>query len=135
MLDAALAAAETDGGLALSLRIENAGPDPVTLDFRTGQRAEFTAYPTGGGAGDGDRKSGDSNGNAGDADGDRGDPVWRYGAARMFTQALGSETLAPGESVAYEGEWRDPPSGTYRIVGEATATDRGPRAAAVVAVE
>jgi hypothetical protein len=127
MLDASLAAAETDGGLALSLRIENAGPDPVTLDFRTGQRAEFTAYPASGDAGDSDENAAGSNR-------DRTDPVWRYGAARMFTQALGSETVAPGESVAYEGEWRDPASGTYRIVGEATATDREVRATTVVDV-
>jgi hypothetical protein len=53
----------------------------------------------------------------------------------MVTQALGSETLAPGEAVSYEGTWRDPPAGTYRIVGEATATDRDVRAEAVFTVE
>lgn len=128
MLDAALTAAERDGGLSLSLRIENAGPDPVTLDFRTGQRAEFTAYPASGDGGGSDENA--------DASGEnRSDPVWRYGATRMFSQALGSETVAPGESVGYEGEWRDPSSGTYRIVGEATATDREIRAEAVVEVE
>ena len=126
MLDAALAATETDEGVALSLRIENGGPDPVTLDFRTGQRAEFTAYP----AGESDGAAGD-----GPGDGDAADSIWRYGAARMFTQALGSETVAPGESVAYEGTWRDPPAGTYRVAGEAAATDRDVRAAAVVSVE
>lgn len=116
MLDAALAATETDDGVALALRIENGGSEPVTLDFRTGQRAEFTAYPA-------------------DEPGDSADPVWRYGAGRMFTQSLGSETLAPGESVTYEGTWRSPPAGTYRVVGEAAATDRDPRADAVVTVE
>ncbi|MGM0448104.1 MAG: BsuPI-related putative proteinase inhibitor [Methanobacteriota archaeon] len=121
MLDATLAAAETDEGLALSLRIENAGSEPVTLDFRTGQRAEFTAYPADEGA----------EGSAAD----RPDPVWRYGEGQMFTQALGSETVAPGEAVDYEGTWRNPPAGTYRVVGEATATDRVVRAAAVVDVE
>jgi len=114
MLDAALAATETDDGVVLSLRIENGGSEPVTLRFRTGQRADFTAYPV---------------------DGDSADSVWRYGAGRMFTQALASETLAPGESVGYEGTWRDPPAGTYRIVGEATATDRDVRAGSVVVVE
>ena len=121
MLDAALAAAATDEGLALSLRIENAGSEPVTLDFRTGQRAEFTAYPA-------DELA------AGSVE-DGTDPVWRYGAGRMFTQALGSETIGPGEAVGYDGTWRDPPSGTYRIVGEATATDRDVRAETVVDVE
>ncbi|WP_017343156.1 BsuPI-related putative proteinase inhibitor [Halorubrum sp. T3] len=121
MLDAALATATTDDGVALSLRIENAGADPVTLQFRTGQRAEFTAYPA-----DEDAE--------GSAEG-RADPVWRYGASQMFTQALGSETIGPGEAVGYEGTWRDPPAGTYRIVGEATATDRDVRAETVVDVE
>jgi hypothetical protein len=120
MLDAALATAETDDGIALSLRIENAGSEPVTLDFRTGQRAEFTAYP--------------ADGDADGPEGERTDPVWRYGASRMFTQALGSETLAPGEGVGYEGTWRDPPAGTYRVVAEATATDRSVRADTVVDV-
>jgi hypothetical protein len=121
MLDAALATAATDDGIALSLRIENAGPEPVTLDFRTGQRAEFTAYP--------------AEGEGTDSDGDGANHVWRYSAGRMFTQALGSETVPPGEAVSYEGTWRDPPAGTYRIVGEATATDRDVRAEAVVTVE
>lgn len=120
MLDAALAATETDDGVTLSLRIENPGPDPVTLDFRTGQRAEFTAYP--------------ADGNETGSEGERPDPVWRYGAGRMFTQALGSETLDPGEAVAYEGAWRSPPSGTFRVVGEVAATDRDTRAATTVDV-
>ena len=127
MLDAALAATETDDGVALSLRIENRGTEPVTLAFRTGQRAEFTAYPA-------DEPGGETGGGP-TGDGDPADPVWRYGAARMFTQALGSETVAPGGSVAYEGAWRDPPAGTYRVVGEAAATDRDVRAEAVVSVE
>lgn len=120
MLDAVLATTATDDGLRLSLRIENAGPDPVGLDFRTGQRAEFTAYP--------------ADGDAGDADPDGTDPVWRYGAGQLFTQALGSETVDPGEGVAYDGTWRDPPSGTYRVVGEATATGREVRAETIVEV-
>lgn len=131
MLDATLAATETDDGVALTLRIGNDGTDPVTLDFRTGQRAEFTAYPAG--------ESGDETGGGptdGDSPGrDSVDSVWRYGVGRMFTQALASETLAPGESVGYEGTWRDPPAGPYRIVGEAAATDHDVRADAVALVE
>ena len=126
MLDAALAATETGDGAALSLRIDNDGTEPVTLLFRTGQRAEFTAYPAG-------ESDGDAGG--GPTDDDPVDPVWRYGAARMFAQALGSETVAPGGSVVYRGTWRDPPTGTYRVVGEATAADRDVRAAAIVSVK
>ncbi|ELZ39686.1 BsuPI-related putative proteinase inhibitor [Halorubrum tebenquichense] len=129
MLDAALEATETDDGVTLALRIENGGSEPVTLRFRTGQRVEFTAYPADGGA------DADGSDDGGRPDGDADDPVWRYGAGRMFTQALGSETLAPAESVTHEATWRSPPAGTYRIVGEAAATDRDPRADAVVTVE
>lgn len=120
MLKAALAATRTDDGVALSLRIENAGQERVTLDFRTGQRAEFTAYP--------------AEGDVAESDGSRAETVWRYGAGRMFTQALGSETLAPGGAVEYEATWPDPPSGTHRVVGEVTATERDARAESVVDV-
>ncbi|MEZ3164250.1 BsuPI-related putative proteinase inhibitor [Halorubrum sp. RMP-47] len=120
MLDAALAATRADDGVALSLRIENAGQGQVTLDFRTGQRAEFTAYP--------------AEGEVTGSDGSRAEPVWRYGTGRMFTQALGSETLAPGEAVEYEATWPDPPSGTHRVVVELTAIEHDARAESVVDV-
>ena len=122
MLDAALATAEGDEGVDLALTVTNGGDDPVTLRFRTGQRAEFAAY-------DGVDADLDP------ADLDHADPVWRHGEGRLFTQALGTETLAPGESATYEGTWRDPPAGDYLIVGTLTAEDRDAEATATAAVE
>lgn len=123
MLDAALATADGDGGLDVSLTVRNVGDEPVTLRFRTGQRADFAAYALDSGDGVDDDWS--------PAD----DPVWRHGEGRLFTQALGTETLVPGESTTYEGTWPDPPPGRYRLVGEVTAEARDATATAVVEVD
>lgn len=105
MFTTSLSAETTDGeegrdvtAVRLSFTVRNDGSEPVTLRFRTGQRAEFTAHVA-----------------------DGGDPVWRHAEGRAFTQVLGSETLEPGESATYEGTWSDPPAGTYRVVGELAA--------------
>ncbi|WP_321169090.1 BsuPI-related putative proteinase inhibitor [Halorubrum sp. CBA1125] len=62
------------------------------------------------------------------------DPVWRYGADRLFTQALGTEALAPGERVVYEATWRDPSPGTYRIVGTLHGEATDPEGATLAAI-
>ena len=128
MLDAALAIdtdhAGGDDGVDLALTVTNEGDDPVTLRFRTGQRADFAAHRT-------DESEGEDGGGLSLDD----DPVWRYGTGRMFTQVLGSETLEPGESTTYEATWGDPPPGRYRIVGEATAEERTLSATATAAVD
>lgn len=100
MLDATMETMTDGGSLRFMLTVRNDGVKPVPLRFRSGQRAEFIVDDP--------------------AD---GDTVWRYGADRMFTQALGTETLVPGDSTTYEAVWPDPPSGTYRVVGEVTATE------------
>lgn len=122
MLDAALTAADGDAGVDLALTVRNEGDDPVTLRFRTGQRADFAAYRV-------DDKTEDS-----EALADR-DPVWRHGTGRMFTQALGTETIEPGESATYEGTWREPPPGVYLILGTLTAEEHDAEATETVAVE
>lgn len=124
MLDATLTTGEGDGGLDLALTVTNAGDDPVTLRFRTGQRADFAAYRI-------DGEGAESE--APEEDGD--DPVWRYGTGRMFTQVLGSETLEPGETTTYEATWGDPPSGWYRFVGELTAEECEPTATATAEID
>jgi len=126
MLNAAIEVADAggDGGIALAMTVRNAGDSPETLRFRTGQRADFAAYRTGGGGG---------TGKEGGAEDD--DPVWRYGTGRLFTQVLGSETLEPGESTTYEAAWEDPPPGRYRIVGEVTAEERDLTATATAEID
>ncbi|MBP1921250.1 hypothetical protein J2751_000233 [Halorubrum alkaliphilum] len=96
----------------LSLTVSNEGVDPLTLRFRTGQRADFIAH-----------------------DADTGGQVWQHAEGRMFTQVLGSETLAPGESATYQGTWSDPPTGSYRVVGELAAEEHDATARTTVTVE
>ena len=97
--------------IRLSLVVTNDGSDPVTVRFRTGQRADFIAHDT-----------------------DTGDQVWRHAEGRMFTQVLGSETLAPGDSATYEGTWSDPPAGSYRVMGELAAEEQETTAQTTVTV-
>lgn len=122
MIDAALAVDEGDEGIDLALTVTNEGDGPVALRFRTGRRADFAAS---------DDVEGDPV--AGGRDG--AEPVWRHGEERVFTQALGTETLGPGESATYEGTWRDPPTGEYRVVGRLTAEGHDAEATATVGVE
>ncbi|MFC7187011.1 BsuPI-related putative proteinase inhibitor [Halorubrum yunnanense] len=123
MLDAALAPTGGDSGVMLALTVTNGGDDPVTLRFRTGQRADFAAFePAAGDGADDPRRS-------------TVGPVWRHAEGRLFTGALGTETLAPGESATYEATWPDPPAGEYLVVGTLTAEEGDAEATATVAID
>lgn len=63
------------------LQVTNATQAPLTLHFRSGQSYDFVVS-------------------------DGGRTVWSWAADMMFTQALRSETLAPGETRAYAETWR-----------------------------
>ena len=91
MLSATLTVSPAADATRLTLAVENDGDEPVTLDFRDSQQAEFVAY---------------------DEDGTE---VWRWSDGRMFAQVLTSETLAPGETAEYDATWQSAPDGTYRI--------------------
>lgn len=67
------------------LQVTNTGEAPVELTFPSGQSFDFVVL-------------------------DDGREVWRWSADRMFTQAIRTEALAPGETRAYEAAW-DPPAG------------------------
>ena len=43
----------------------------------------------------------------------------------MFTQAIRTETLGPGASVTYSGDWPEPETGTFKAVAtlEAVGVD------------
>ncbi|QZP38577.1 BsuPI-related putative proteinase inhibitor [Halobaculum magnesiiphilum] len=120
-LDATLTIAATDGGAAFSLvlTVENVGADAVDLSFSDGQRVEFVAS---------EADAGD------DGDGVDGAEIWRWSDGRAFAMALGSETLAPGESVDYEGEWRSPEPGEYEVTGSLAANDAEATASMTVVV-
>jgi hypothetical protein len=125
MLEAALTAVDGDPGIDLALTVANEGAEPVTLRFRTGQRADFAAYD----AADRD------DARDGPRDDPEADPVWRHGEGRLFTQALGSETLEPGASATYEGTWTEPPPGAFLVVGSLTAEAHDASAVAEVTVD
>jgi len=62
------------------LQVTNATQGPLTLEFRSGQSYDFSVT-------------------------DAGRPVWSWSQEMMFTQALRSETLAPGETREYRESW------------------------------
>jgi hypothetical protein len=67
--------------LRFSLAVTNAGAAPVTLEFPTSQRYDFAVL-------DGARE------------------LWRWSADCGFAQALGTETLAPGQTRTWTEAWR-----------------------------
>lgn len=121
MLETSLAVEVAADAVRFDLAVTNAGAEPVDLTFRTGQRAEFAVYEAG------PAPSPDDPAATADAD---GEPVWRAGRGRMFTQMLGQETVEPGETRHYEDAWESPDAGSYRVIGEVTASDHNLRAAA-----
>jgi hypothetical protein len=89
-LDCAIAASQTDGELSVTLTATNTGSEPVELTFSDGQTIEAVAEHG-------------------------GQEIWRYSDGRMFTQALRTETLAPGEQVVESVTWSQPPAGGYDV--------------------
>jgi hypothetical protein len=71
--------------VAFTLAVTNSGREPLALEFRSGQTYDFAVS-------------------------DRGREVWRWSAERMFTQALRTETLAPGQTLTWRELWRPDPS-------------------------
>jgi hypothetical protein len=84
-----------------TLQLSNTGTTPIPLEFTSGQSYDFAVLQ-------GSRE------------------LWRWSADQMFTQALRSETLAPGATRTYEATW-SPPAGTrgeFTAAGILTATNR-----------
>lgn len=89
------------GEVRLALHVTNVSAGPVELEFSTGQRFDFVVTRV------------------------NGEQLWRWSADRVFTQALGTETLAAGGTVRYTAEWPAPGvAGHYIATGEVTATNR-----------
>lgn len=86
------------GEIGFAFTVRNEGPDPLTLQFRSGQTAEFVVYE--------DRTE-----------------VFRWSDGQMFTQALQSVPLDPDESVTYTGTWPDPETGTFKVVATLEAEE------------
>jgi hypothetical protein len=87
---------ETDGDTArFGLTVTNEGDETASLTFSDGQRADFVVR-----------------------DAEAGTERWRWSEGRMFPQMLGTEDLAPGETVTYDAEWNAPAGGSYVCRGE-----------------
>ena len=79
--------------ITLTLTLRNTTSAPMTLEFSSAQRYDFTIE-------------------------DARAPVWRWSAAQTFAQMVGEETLAPGDSVVYRERFRrELTAGPYRAVG------------------
>lgn len=84
--------------VSFEFTVVNGGTDPVELTFRSGKIADIAVYADGG-------------------------PVWRWSDGRMFTQALRTDSLAPGESFTHAAEWVDPEPGEYTAEATLEATN------------
>lgn len=104
-LDGQLEVTAELGAVELAFTVQNAGVEPVELAFASGQVADFAVY-------DGDTE------------------VWRWSDDRLFTQAIKTATLAPGESFTETGTWADPVPGEYTATATLCARDVAVEAAA-----
>jgi Intracellular proteinase inhibitor len=100
--------------VTFTIAVDNPGSAPVEIVFPSGQRYDVVAF-------------------AGEAE------VWRWSADRDFADAEAERSFPPGVTLLghVTWEWRDMagaplPPGTYRVVGELTATP--PRTGNVVEI-
>jgi Intracellular proteinase inhibitor len=63
------------------LLVANGGRDPAVLEFPTSQRYDFAVMT------------------------ESGDTLWLWSREMMFAQAVGSETIAPGQELQYRAIW------------------------------
>jgi hypothetical protein len=88
------------GAVEFALTIDNGGTEPAEVTYRSGLHADFAV-----------------------SEGADGPEVWRWSEGRMFTQAIETETLEPGESVRYTAAWEDPSPGEYAVTASLAAAD------------
>lgn len=99
-----MTASVVDGDLELAFTVRNTGDEPVECSFRDGQRVDAVA-----------ERDDDSERDA--------DEVWRYGDGRLFSMALGTETIPTGGEATFDATWHDPDPGEYRVRVWLAATD------------
>lgn len=95
-LDSRLDVTADETAVEFVLVVTNMGSSPVELAFRSGQTADFVVID----------------------DGER----WRWSDDRMFSQAVRSRVLAPGESLTERVRWDDPQSGRYAVESTLTSS-------------
>lgn len=72
---------QTDRGYEFHLNVINHSTDSVQLDFPTSERFDFRVY-------------------------DGTNMLWSYNTNHFFVQSQQSDTIAPGETLTYRGEWK-----------------------------
>ncbi|MFC4450377.1 BsuPI-related putative proteinase inhibitor [Halorussus aquaticus] len=97
-LQSSVSATVESDRVAFEYTVENVGDDPVELTFRSTLTADFAVL-------------------------DGGEEVWRASEGQMFAQMLQTETIDPGDSETFSGEWDDPSPGDYAVVAELNTTD------------
>ncbi|MFL5507755.1 MAG: BsuPI-related putative proteinase inhibitor [Gemmatimonadales bacterium] len=97
-LQAYLTATATASLVTLELRVTNPRTEPVTLQFSSGQQYDFRVRRL------------------------DGTVVWVWSADKLFTAALTSRTLGPGETVTYTATWTPTARGALLADGRLTST-------------
>jgi hypothetical protein len=88
-----------DDGVRLSFNVMNASASKIEVEFPSGQTHELVVLDA------------------------SGREVWRWSAARMFTQALQTKQLDAGETIAYADTWEaGAMRGTFTAVATLTST-------------
>ena len=82
--------------VALEFTVKNVGDDPVDLWFPTACEADFAVL-------------------------EGGAERWRWSEGRLFAQVVTEARLEVGETVSYDGEWREPRPGEYTAVASLRA--------------
>lgn len=87
--------------IPLTLHVLNGTTEPLVLEFTSSQRYNLWVAPL------------------------AGEPVWTWAADKLFMQALGQETIAPGDTIRF-ADFAPAPSepGDYRVIGSITTTTR-----------
>ena len=91
---------DANASVAFTFTVTNSSDGVIDLEFTSGNVADVAVYP-----------------------GSKEIPAWRASDGMMFTQALQTITLDPGECLERTYEWSDASSGKYRAEGTLLATN------------
>lgn len=97
-LTADLTVATRPNAVAFTFTVHNEGDERVELTFPSGKVADVVVR-------------------------EDGEAVWRWSEGRMFTQALETRTIAPGDDLSREFTWEDPRPGEFTAEATLEAAD------------
>lgn len=97
-LNGRLEVTATPAEVEFAFTVTNTDTEALELTFPSGQIFEITVFEDDG-------------------------AIWRRSDGMMFTQAVQTETIEPGESVGYHAVWDDPAPGRYVAEASLEAAD------------